>query len=78
MVSIRLDPEMEKRLAILAKELHMSKSQIIKEALRYYLETKSPYELGKDLFGRYASGESDRSVTYKQRLKRKIGEKSHR
>ena len=31
-----------------------------------------PFETGKDLFGKHGSGDKDRSVTYKSRIKEKI------
>jgi len=37
---------------------------------------KTPYELGSELFGKYASGKSDLSTTYKQKLKEKINAKN--
>jgi hypothetical protein len=37
--------------------------------------TQNPFEAGKDLFGKRGSGDTDRSVTYKSRIKEKIREK---
>lgn len=51
---------MARRLAAMSRRLAVSKSRIIKECLLVRLsagETEvSPFELGRDLFGRYASG----------------------
>lgn len=86
MVTVRLDDSLESQLNLYAKQEHIPKSKIIKEALVYYFDIvknnakpKTPYELGKDLFGKYESGVEDLSTTYKQKLKEKIDAKnSHR
>jgi uncharacterized membrane protein YgaE (UPF0421/DUF939 family) len=86
MISVRLDNKLEKQLEKTAKEKSTSKSQIIKESLIYYFnmlnqeqKQKSPYELGREFFGKYSSGKGDLSTTYKQKLKDKINAKnSHR
>ncbi len=82
MLSVRLNKELEQQLNLIAKEMSISKSQIIKESLKLYFnmlnETKSktPYSVGKELFGKYSSGKKDLSVTYKQRLKEKLNAKN--
>ena len=84
MISVRLGSDIERQLNFLANEKHLSKTQIIKESLLIYFDMfkkeqqqKSPYELGHELFGKYASGDSDRSTTYKQKLKDKINAKNN-
>ena len=83
MLSIRLDNSLESKLNFLAQESHLPKSKIIKDALTYYFDMlkkeskeKTPYELGSEFFGNYASGKSDLSTTYKQKLKEKINAKN--
>ena len=83
MTSVRLNDEMEERLNYYASLYKIPKSRLIKESLEYYFEflsknepKKSPYELGKGLFGKYSSGKKDLSVTYKQRIKDKINDKN--
>lgn len=86
MISIRLDRSLEDRLQSLAEKKHLSKSKIIKEALAHYfdmtdqeLKSKTAYELGNGLFGRYGSEDGSLSTTYKQKLKKKLHAKnSHR
>ena len=86
MISVRLDKQLERQLEKISKEKSTSKSQIIKESLIYYFnmlkqeqKQKSPYELGREFFGKYSSGKGDLSTTYKQKLKDKINAKnSHR
>lgn len=78
MLSVRLPKEMEERISYFSHLENRSKTEIVKEALRLYFRKKeeesriSAYEMGKELFGRYGSGEGDRSVTYKERLKEKL------
>lgn len=83
MISVRLEPELEQQLTDLSRELRVSKSQIIKDSLSMYFDaidarqhTKTAFELGADLFGRHASGDSGRSVRYKQGIKDKINAKN--
>lgn len=86
MLSVRLDNSIEDQLNFFSQQKSISKSQIIKDSLVYYFEMlrsqnreKTAYELGKNLFGKYSSGKTDLSTTYKQKLKEKINAKnSHR
>jgi len=79
MVTIRLPDEMEAQLEALTHMENTTKTEVIRTALSEYigkhLHEKSPYELGRDLFGKYGSSDSDRSVTYKERIKRILDEK---
>ena len=79
MTSIRLPSDFEQKLNKIAENENVSKSEIIKEALKKYFENYdkkiSPFELGKDLFGKYGSGERNLSKDYKKQVKRKIREK---
>jgi len=78
MLSVRLPEEMEERISYFSRLENRNKSEIVKEALRLYFCEKekekkmNAYEMGKELFGRYESGDGDRSVTYKRRLKEKL------
>jgi predicted DNA-binding protein len=79
MVTVRLPDEMEAQLQTLTEIENSTKTDVIKSALAEYLEKhlreKTPYDLGKDLFGRYSSGDTDRSATYKDRVKKSLNEK---
>ncbi len=79
MLTVRLPHKTEKELREFCEQQQKTKSQVVKEALTLYLQqaqtTASPYELGKDLFGRKGSGQSDNSVNYKEKLKAKLNEK---
>lgn len=84
MISIRLDTSLESELNFFSDHMHLSKSQIIKDSLMLYFEMlkketaqKTPYELGSELFGKYASGRSDLSSIYKEKLKEKLHAKNN-
>jgi RHH-type rel operon transcriptional repressor/antitoxin RelB len=83
MITLRLDPNLEKSLTQLANQRGVSKSEIIRKSLALYMEQLarselSPWELGKDLFGKHGSGDGNLSSQRKQilsdRLKEKHGE----
>ena len=80
MFSVRLPEDLEKRISALSKKSNLNKSDIVREALQECLgkeELKEmPYELGKDLFGCYGSGDGTLSVNYKQKLKEKLRAKN--
>jgi predicted DNA-binding protein len=80
MTTIRLPSNIEKQLDLIAKYEHKTKSDIIKKALIEYLmkinnNESFAYEIGKDFFGKYGSGESERSMNYKKIIKEKISGK---
>ncbi len=79
MRSVRLPEDLDKELEILADQKNVSRSNIIKEALVEYMAKEKkynqPYELGSRYFGKHGSGESDRSVSYKSRIKDKLRDK---
>ncbi|WP_069133099.1 ribbon-helix-helix domain-containing protein [Rhodohalobacter halophilus] len=78
MKSVRLPKEIEEKLDSLSTSSNKSHSQIIREALVEYIakeeQAVTPYDAGKDLFGKRGSGEADRSINYKSRIKEKIRE----
>lgn len=79
MTSIRLPDKIEKELDQISSEQHISKSAIIKKAITDYVDayfaSKSPYNLGSDLFGKFGNEQTDDSSTYKQQLKGRIDAK---
>lgn len=79
MLNVRLNKEIEKKLASYSQQMNLSKSFVVKEALVAYLsktqQEHSPFDLGEDLFGSEASGNADASTTYKSTLKEKLREK---
>lgn len=79
MKSVRLPKELEEELEALSSKTRKSHSLIIREALVEYIAKEksynNPFEAGKDLFGKHGSGDGDRSVSYKSKIKEKIRDK---
>jgi Predicted DNA-binding protein with an HTH domain len=75
----RPPPDTRNKLLILSRIKGKTKSDIIKESLEMYYEHEETeidsFTLGEASFGRYGSGESDRAVTYKERIKKKLSDK---
>lgn len=79
MLNVRLSLTIEKALNDYCQRAGLPKSQVVKEALAIYLAQEkcaiTPYEAGKDLFGQEGSGIEDKSTTFKERIKQRLGEK---
>ena len=77
MLSIRLPENIERELNNRSKNKKLSKSELVKKALVNYFaqEEFDSYELGEPSFGKYGSGKSDLSTTYKKAIKEKINAK---
>ncbi|PKL12934.1 MAG: CopG family transcriptional regulator [Spirochaetae bacterium HGW-Spirochaetae-6] len=79
MVSIRLPEELEKKLIEIAKVDKKTKTEIIKLALTKFIndfeKNTTPFELGKDLFGKYGSNKGNLSKDRKKILKEKLRDK---
>ena len=75
-ISLRLDEQTARRLEEIARQKGLSKSEVIRHCLAEYLGNQqqqlSPWELGKDLFGRAASGRGELSRESKQIVKEKF------
>ena len=76
MITLRLEPNVEEQICNTAVKLGISKSELVRKSITNYLETLSspnPWELGKDYFGRFSSGNcnlsADRKVLIKERLR---------
>ena len=80
--SIRLPKEIEAKLESIANDLHISKSQIIKNSLKEYFNKhysdKTSYELGKEYFGKYNLDIKDLSKNRKKYIKSYLNEKVSR
>lgn len=75
MITLRLDPELENSIRRTAKLLGISNSELIRKSVADYLSKlskPSPWELGKDYFGKFASGQSNLSADRKLLLKKRI------
>ncbi|TGK50581.1 CopG family transcriptional regulator [Leptospira kanakyensis] len=80
MISLRLPKDLERKLDSFAKSEGKSRSEIVKESILEYIQnrgkTKTPFDLGFDLFGKYDSGKTDLAENRKDYLRQKI-EKKH-
>jgi predicted DNA-binding protein len=76
----RLPPDTRNKLLVLSRIKGKTKSDIIKESLEMYYEHEETeidsYTLGEPCFGRYGSGESGRAVNYKERIKKKLADRT--
>lgn len=76
MLNVRLQKDLEKKLEKYSTQKHLTKSQVVKEALIAYLSKAdidaSAFDLGEDLFGTVGSDRTDASTTYKSRIKEKL------
>jgi Arc/MetJ-type ribon-helix-helix transcriptional regulator len=81
-ISVRLDPETENSLREHLRRDRISLSDFVRDAVReklaHYEKPLTPHEIGAPLFGRYASGEANRSSSRKHLLREKIGAKHRR
>ena len=72
----RLPLDTRNKLLVLSRTKHKTKSDIIKESLdMYYAQAEGEidsFTLGEPYFGKYSSGESDLSTTYKERIREKL------
>ncbi len=82
MISLRLPPELERKLDSLAKSEGRSRSEIVKESIHEYIENrgkvKSPFELGIDLFGKHNSGLTDLAQNRKEYLRKSLSRKNEK
>lgn len=75
MITLRLDPALEQAVNSTAKNLGLTKSELIRQSINDYLaRLKQPnaWEAGEDLFGKYSSGLGNLSVNRKELIKNKI------
>ena len=81
MITLRLDPVLEEAIGTTARNLGLTKSDLIRKSIIEYLDKLEPpssYELGKEFFGRYSSGMKNLSVDRKRLVKEKIKAKKNR
>nr|VFJ67238.1 MAG: Ribbon-helix-helix protein, copG family [Candidatus Kentron sp. DK] len=75
-LSIRLEPEIEAAFRRHLARSNTSISQFARDAIREKLartaDEMTPYDLGEPLFGRYASGETDRSRRHGEGVRKRI------
>jgi RHH-type rel operon transcriptional repressor/antitoxin RelB len=75
MITLRLDPKIEQDVTNTAKNLGITKSELIRKSILEYLsklDTTNAWEVGQDLFGKYSSGLNNLSTERKEIVKEKI------
>ena len=72
MITLRLDENLEQQINNTAKNLGLTKSELIRKSITDYLQKlKQPdaWAIGEDLFGNYSSGRSNLSSDRKELVK---------
>ncbi|MGB5685371.1 MAG: hypothetical protein WBM35_06150 [Candidatus Electrothrix sp.] len=75
MITLRLDSKTEQAVNDTAKNLGLTKSELIRKSISEYLKKlkqPSAWEVGKDVFGKYSSGLGNLSSDRKELMKSKI------
>ena len=75
LITLRLDPKLEQTITNIAHQMGVSKSELIRKSITEFigkLDKPSPWELGGDLFGKYASTSESLSRDRKELIKDKI------
>ncbi len=78
MITLRLDPKLEQAVNSSAKNLGVTKSELIRRSINEYLgklKQPSAWEIGENLFGKYSSGLGNLSSRRKELMKSKIKSK---
>jgi RHH-type transcriptional regulator, rel operon repressor / antitoxin RelB len=80
MITLRLDPNLEQTITDTAKNLGLTKSDLIRKSILEYLKKlgkQNAWEAGQDFFGKYSSGynnlSSDRKELFKDKIRAKRG-----
>ncbi|RJX32922.1 MAG: CopG family transcriptional regulator [Desulfurivibrio sp.] len=75
MITLRLDPKLEQTINNAAKDLGLTKSELIRKSIDAYLgklAKATAWSAGEDLFGKYSSGQGNLSSDRKEIVKDKI------
>jgi RHH-type rel operon transcriptional repressor/antitoxin RelB len=75
MISLRLDPEMEQTVKNAARQMGVSKSELIRTSIKDFItkmEKPTAWELGGEIFGKYASEKGDLSTNRKALVREKV------
>lgn len=81
MITLRLDQKLETDIQATATMMGLSKSELIRVSVTEYIQKqKKPnaWDLGTELFGKYASGDGNLSSNRKAIMKEKIRAKQNR
>jgi RHH-type transcriptional regulator, rel operon repressor / antitoxin RelB len=81
-ISLRLDSKLERELNRYARMVGRPKSDVVRKLIADFIEKESrvitPWELGKEMFGREGSGCGNLSIDRKSILKEKLRAKKNR
>jgi len=81
-ISVRIDQRLHVALRRAAAAEGVTVAEFVRRAITERLEakrqTKTPYELGRHLFGKFSSGRSDLSTRYKELYREKMRAKHRR
>ena len=72
MITVRLEPQLELTVNTLARQMGISKSEFIRNSIATFIDSlkkPSPWALGNDVFGKYASGQGNLSTDRKRIVK---------
>lgn len=75
MLTLRLDSKLEETINNLSQQMGISKSELIRKSITEFiskLEKDSAWELGQDVFGKYASNQTNLSQDRKKLVKEKV------
>ena len=75
MITLRLDPKLEQRLNNTAKNLGLTKSELIRKSIHDYINKlgkPNAWEIGENLFGKYSSGLGNLSTNRKELIKNRL------
>lgn len=75
MITLRLDPKIEQDVNKTAKNLGITKSELIRKSILEYLsklDSTNAWEVGQDLFGKYSSGLGSLATDRKELIKKKV------
>ncbi|WPD22222.1 MAG: hypothetical protein SD837_18720 [Candidatus Electrothrix scaldis] len=75
MITLRIDQNLEQLLKSTAKNLGLTKSELVRRSILDYIARLKPqnaWDAGQDLFGKQASGRDDLSARRKELVKDKV------
>ncbi|TGL88228.1 ribbon-helix-helix protein, CopG family [Leptospira congkakensis] len=82
MISLRLPPDLERKLDAFAKSEGKSRTEVVRDSILEYFknrsDNKTPFELGLDLFGKHNSGITDLAEKRKEYIRQAIGKKNEK
>lgn len=79
MLTVRLDSELEAEVKNIAKNMRISKSELVRKSVVEFIkhiDKPSPWQLGKDVFGKYASDNNNLAQDRKKLVRAKISAKT--